>query len=525
MKIKEILLAALLLCSLSSVFGQVTYFSESTGLVPYDSTFSGFGAPQTVVRLPDGNVGVFSNTDASSLMFRIFSPTGELQSTYIDPSPSAYPFHYITSATLTEDGSSVILAGTRITPIYTYEFYVAKVNLSTLLTEIVPFHCPSPYTMAPDVSVNSSGIYVVFPESRYSVAAKYNLDLSVAWAKAFIPDSTDTTWSKHPSMGGTLVDDSTVVVSCKDGSQLSVAQLDAATGDLKGYNLYPYMGYTRIYCSTASSDGNVLLGGLQDYSACVIKTTAEGDSVLWSKTYYDPSYLMQSIDEVIELADGRILAVGSNGMGTHSFQSAVLLEADGDLITAGQMNSGGYGDYLGAPVADEHGMLTAGVTTDGFTYTGWLQYTGYNMAEACNVSSLSLVINDFDLGVPTQLTTAGVETWNKSLSGIVHSFTLVPSTSQDPVVCSMVTSAAKPSTNKLVVYPNPAASGTEAMVDFGLAGEYTLTVVDMTGKTVMSSSVTGSQTSVSTGSFVPGMYMVNVKNSAGSVSSQKLIVR
>jgi hypothetical protein len=74
------------------------------------------------------------------------------------------------------------------------------------------------------------------------------------------------------------------------------------------------------------------------------------------------------------------------------------------------------------------------------------------------------------------------------------------------------------------LYPNPAQNEVSLKTN-GLQFPATLTVVDMTGKTVMTKDVIAETNTISIASLQTGLYIVSIKDQAGLNISSKLSVK
>lgn len=504
---------------------QVTWFSETTGAYTVDSIFGSGLENQFALRLADGNIGVVSRGDANAIMLRTYGPSGELLSTFSDPTAFPYAFHYLTGAVLTPDKSAIVISGSKYDSLYNFKFFIAKLDLASKETKVVEFPAALSYQYAPYVTVAADGIYAAYPFYKYSVAAKYSNDLDPQWAKAFIPVGTDTITSKHPSMGG-YFQDTCVVIFSKNESQLSLTRLSPVDGEVMGSKLFPLAGYTRIYSSTRLQDGNVVLSGLQDTEPFLMKCTPDGGTVFWAKKMFSASYPFYTYEGVVELPDGRLVALGCNAMGSNSFSGISTFDADGNHLGSRLLSLPSGPFYqMGRPVLDEFGLLAAGTTTsDWVEMQGVLQYTDFAMGQACHGEEVAFNAGDHVMGVPTELPPNSLTAWNLPLPGVSTIINLTESAYANPLICNLITSAAQPSGQGLIVSPNPVL-GAEVQINLGKPGAYQLTLCDASGKVIRCHPVSGNIISLSTEGLAAGIYLLRAQDQQGNVLTQKLVVR
>jgi hypothetical protein len=531
---KALLVLSMSVASLAAT-AQVTWFSQTVGDNTAGSMVgltSGYGA----IRLDNGHFVGVGVSDGSGLQVKEYDTNGALLSTR-ENVLGTFQWSMISSVNALSGGDAVLVAGlAQNTTSFESRFVLARINLATSEVSMVTNTVTGfSYTAGPDVSVTNDAVFVVYPHFNKVQTARFDHDLDPVWNRCVVPDSGDTIAGKFPSMGGSRCD-SGIVVTCKDDSSYGQSRMTEG-GTLLSYTVYRGPGYVRIYNVSTANDGNVIISGLyspyyasgMDSRPLIGKMTPNGD-VMWVKVLdkYTASPSMRRFVNAQQMPDGSIYAFGSleEAYNDSYFDGVCVFDANGNLTSAKRFGDASRVYFMYDAKFYNDGILLAGViqnwTTS--TYENTMMFTDYDFGQVCGSTELTMSNVDHDLGPKVTRDASGMTVWNGSTNAEVFP-TLASMTDAQPVTCTSVTGVNDGVNAALVVYPNPAAAGTEVLVDFGQAGEYTLTVVDVTGKTLMTRTVTGSQSSVATSTFAPGMYMVNVKNSAGSVSSQKLIVR
>lgn len=531
---KKILLLLSLALAVVTVQAQTSYFSQTTG--DNTSSFavgssSGYGS----VRLTNGNFVAVAISDGSGLELKEFGTDGSLLSTRSNLTSMLWS--QITSVNLMDGGNALLVAGLMNDGTGYTRFALARINLSTYAVNYVTRNIAGfSYTAGPDVSVTNDAVYAVFPDFSKISAAKFDFNLNPVWNRCEVPDSGDTLGGKFPSMGGSFCD-SGIVITCKDDSAYGQSRM-GHDGSFQGYTVYRGPGYVRIYNLTTAADGNMIISGLwspyyasgPDSRPLIAKMTPSGDAI-WVKVLdkYNSSPSLRRFVDVREAPDGKIYAFGSLNEAYNDtyFDGVCVFDGNGTLLSAKKFGefSAVYNLYDAKVYSD--GILLSGTQVNTVTgaVSNFISFTDYSFSQFCHLTGISLTSDNHDLGPKVDRSASEMTMWTPVPPNAGSYGTLNMATDAGPVSCESATAVADPSANVAGIYPNPVNAGEMVNVAFTKAGSYTLSLVDLTGKTLSVKTVSGTNASLSVGDVAPGIYMVTVRDAGAVISSQKIIVR
>jgi hypothetical protein len=275
---------------------------------------------------------------------------------------------------------------------------------------------------------------------------------------------------------------------------------------------------------TKTLNGDMLLGGRAGSAPVVIRMKPDG-TVLWSKiiTLYN-----ETVVDIQEMPDGRILALSQYDIAYQMyFQVACFMDANGNPISRSTLgNYTIYNKYRNAHVYPD-GILASGITRfPGSSINQNLyQFTDLDFSQSCLAIVNTPVFTNYDPGSWTDVPDTGFTMWDIAPPYVHGSVTLVAAGHQNTSFCSFVTGVNPVSSTSASVYPNPVNAGEPVSLKFASSSQYTLTLVDMTGKVILTRFVTGSNATLQLGDIAPGVYNLIVHDADAMLSTQNLVVR
>lgn len=215
-----------------------------------------------------------------------------------------------------------------------------------------------------------------------------------------INQENDIIWEK--TMGGSKLEEGSVLIKANDGEILVGANTNSSDGDveypnkgnydywvfkydsageIKWQKTYGGSGRDVLYdlcCSpdsgyllcgyTRSNDGDIQSGNEGDYDIWLVKIDNEGN-LLWERTYGGSSY--DAPRQVLPLTDGYLIAGYTDSdnvdiqSGNHGQRDVWVLKIDKDGKLLWEKTYGGLGiDYLNSAVQAENGEFILGCTSE-----------------------------------------------------------------------------------------------------------------------------------------------------------------
>lgn len=274
-----------------------------------------------------------------------------------------------------------------------------------------------------------------------------------------------------------------------------------------------------------AQNGDLLLGGRNGTVPLVIRMKTDG-TVLWSKILTGYS---ETVVDIQELPDGRIVAFAQYDIPYQMFfQAAYILDANGNPVSRHALgNYTTHKKYRNAHVYPD-GILASGNTSlpGSSVDQNLYQFTDFDFSQSCLAITSTPVFTNYDPGTWTDVPDTGFTMWDIAPPYVHGSVTLLAGGHQSTSFCSFVTGVDPTSSaTSVTAYPNPVNAGESLNLKFTSASQYTITLLDITGKVILTKSVTGTQATLQPGDIAPGVYTLIVRDAAVQVSTQKIMVK
>ncbi len=353
------------------------------------------------------------------------------------------------------------------------------------------------------------------------LALKFDFSGNLLWARNCTSGD-----QKNPSYASTVTNDGGMIISGKSSSDIFLARLNT-NGNVIWTKRYNDGSYSRAYAITALADGSFLVGGYVAGTSAApfaMKIDAVGN-VIWRKSYGFNNQGYDYFSSFTVLNNGQILFSVSSGV----ISSMVLgrMDQSGNVLAAHNIESGDpyftFYFYNNANIrntpndcpymlAYSYDAMAAGYGSI-FMQSDWLSFSWCGKSDISwteNSAAWTPVITSNvyyseNAGLMVSDVNLPVITFNWNLVNINH--------------CQS-TSTQEYSTSQINISPNPA---TTSITITGVEGEGNVEIFNSLGQLTLTHDLTTGN-DINIQSLSPGIYFLNLKDNAGSIRTQKLII-
>lgn len=528
---KRLLIAILLLLTFNS-HSQSNYFSVTTdlGYNPVPGNISNLTAS---VKLPIGEFITLNINDNFGISILRFDQFGSLIETneIINSSCFFFSVHTVETINNTLFFTGLCKIGSATSP---PKFYLGKIDLIGGECDLRYRNIVSvSYTSGPSLILDSTNLYVTYPEGEYYSIAKYDHSLNEIWAKSSVISSST---SKNPSTDLIRTTDSTIILIGKSGSSLGLIKYDT-TGILDSVFLFDNdLLYIRIYDVNESIDGSLIMCGVTydaPFSKPIIIKMSKSGHVYWAKKLPIASGLLDfsGFVKVLELPNNNIIAFA------YLMEDPTNTFADGLVCfdsNGNQLYSSYFGNYdpISYRLYDfktyDNGILFSGkkVIMDSVNtyYYNYFGFADFNFENICEVTQFNLPFEDCLISNCSIIPTSSIISGN-DISGL--NFNLGNySSSVNPLTEYCVTTGEISPINhesEVIVFPNPAIEGGIIKIKAPNFGNFVISVFDILGKEVYKGLIESEESSFFIG-FPAGIYMLDIVLNNGIKFTEKIVI-
>lgn len=519
-----LLLPCCLFLAISS-FAQ-PWFSEATG--GHRKNAAGLNSGNSAVQLSGGDIITFELADTTRLRMTRYNAAGEKLYAYAAPTGLSSLFA-VTNAKLLPDGSAALISGLVDSPllgVFQNAFFVAKVDLTTFQVKLLyQDQGASQFNYKPVFALSDTRIFVLFPGLKFVRVAAYDYALDQVWSRGLCPISHDSTTGGFEAAAMEIIND-TLMIVCRDGAAISLALL-TTDGNYAGFMEYTPLGLlTNILSIQQLPNGNILLAGGEQFYPLLLEITPAGAPVRIHK-YDDPANHLNCFVYVHVHPDGHLTALTDDSNFTFGdFTGVCTLDSSGLPTLTKYLDGTGINYNFHSPVFKDDHILASGISSNGIVFANnVLLDTPEDFSIACHLTDATLTIEPQGLPSVGFFPASYVNLWNSTFLNREEMFTLIPEVTETPLYCNFIASVESVQEFSFALYPVPANQGESVHLEFGQLGPHHISVHSVTGAVLYDGVVTGTEASLSTGGFSPGIYTIRVQEGDGWIASRKMVVR